>query len=186
MSLPSESNRDLRLTLLAGYLLLLVVLIAGSELRRVGDGREYLDMATDLFRFEAPSVHAHFWLYPALAAPFLALVQQTSLNAYAAFVPLNLALLATAFWVASGVLRWPALALVFFSPIIWWIDKAHTEVFTFSLLVIALVALRPFAAGARVIHPGWAVLCLAVAGTQNPPFLLWRHWQRSGSSRQRP
>ena len=172
MSLPSESNRDLRLALLAGYLLLLVVLIAGSEIRRVGDGREYLDMATDLVHFEAPSVYAHFWLYPALAAPFLALVQQTPLNAYAAFVPLNLALLATAFWIASGVLRWPALALVFFSPIIWWIDKAHTEVFTFSLLTIALVALRPFGAGARVVHPGWAVLCLAVAGTQNPPFLV--------------
>ena len=59
---PSESNRDLRLPLLAGYLLLLVVLIAGSEIRRVGDGREYLDMATDLVHFEAPSVHAHFWL----------------------------------------------------------------------------------------------------------------------------
>ena len=81
-------------------------------------------------------------------------------------------MLATAFWIASGVLRWPALALVFFSPIIWWIDKAHTEVFTFSLLTIALVALKPFEAGARVVHPGWAVLCLAVAGTQNPPFLV--------------
>ena len=45
MSLPVESNRDLRTALLAGYLLLLVVLIAGSEIRRVGDGREYLDMA---------------------------------------------------------------------------------------------------------------------------------------------
>ena len=54
MSLPSESNRDLRLALLAGYLLLLVVMIAGSEIRRVGDGREYLDMATALVHFEAP------------------------------------------------------------------------------------------------------------------------------------
>jgi hypothetical protein len=166
-SLPS---RERRLGLLAGYLLLLVALVAGSELRRVGDGREYLDMMQDLLRFETPSRYVHFWFYSALAAPFLSFVQMTSFDPYAAFVPLNFALLAWAFWTASGVLNPIALLLVFVSPIVWWTDKAHTEVFTFALLTIAIVSLRP-RTDDRALHPGWAVVCLAAAGTQNPPFI---------------
>jgi len=164
-------TRHARLGLLAGYLLLLVALAAGSEIRRVGDDGEYLDMMQDLRRFEAPSRHVHFWFYPALAVPFLALIEHTSLNPFAAFIPLNFVLLAAAFWVASGVLTRPALALLFVSPIVWWVDKAHTEAFTFSLLTIALVAIRP-RTDAPGPHPGWAVVALAAAGTQNPPFLL--------------
>jgi hypothetical protein len=157
---------------LVAYLILLAVLIAGSDIRRVGDGREYLDMAQDLLRLHAPSPYVHFWFYPLLAVPFLALVSLTWLDPFAAFVPLNLVLLAAAFHVASRVLAWPALLLLFMSPIVWWVDKAHTEVFTFSLLTIALVAMRPSPGEPRPLHPGWAVLCLAAAGTQNPPFLL--------------
>jgi hypothetical protein len=164
-------SRHERLALLGGYLLLLVALTAGSEIRRVGDDGEYLDMMQDLLRFEAPSRHVHFWFYPALAVPFLALIERTSISPFAAFIPLNFLLLAAAFWVASGVLTRPALALLFVSPIVWWADKAHTEAFTFSLLTIALVAIRPRAEGAG-LHPGWAVVALAAAGTQNPPFLL--------------
>lgn len=152
--------------------MLLCILTAQSGIRRVGDGSEYLDMAQDLLRIDAPSLHVHFWFYPALAVPFLALVRLTPLDPFAAFVPLNLVLLGSAFWIASGVLRWPALLMIFVGPIVWWVDKAHTEVFTFSLLTIALIALRPARAGTPSLHPGWAVVCLAAAGTQNPPFLL--------------
>jgi len=158
--------------LLAAYLLALLVLVAGSDLRRVGDGREYLDMAQAFLRLEAPPPYIHFWFYPLLAVPFLALVRLTPLDPFAAFVPLNLMLLAAAFLVASRVLAWPALLLVFVSPIVWWVDKAHTEVFSFSLLTIALVAMRRSPGDAKAVHPGVAVLCLAAAGTQNPPFLL--------------
>jgi hypothetical protein len=162
---------DRRRALLAGYLLLLAALVAGSTIREVGDGNEYFDMMQDLAAFERPSRYAHFWFYPALAVPFLPLVQVMSLDPFAAFVPVNVLLIGAAFWIASAVLAPTALLLLFASPIVWWTDKAHSEVFTFSLLTIALVAMRP-SEGGRRLHPGWAVLCLAAAGAQNPPFLV--------------
>ena len=175
-----------RRQLLTAYLLLLIVLILGSSSRRVGDGGEYLDMADKLARLLPPRRYAHFWFYPALAAPMLWIVRLAGVNQYLAFTLVNLALLGAAFWLASGVLRWPALLLLFASPIVWWIDKAHTEVFTFSLLTIAFVALGSpgvrssartgVGAGreglgerASALHPGWAIACLGAAGTQNPP-----------------
>ena len=137
-----------------------------------------MDMASDLVRFEAPTRYVHFWFYPALAVPFLAAIQRTPLDPYAAFVPLNVILLSAAFWAAARVLKWPALLLVFVSPVIWWVDKAHTEVFTFSLLTVAVIALGPAVSTRRALHPGWAVLCLAAAGAQNPPFLDLLSWLR--------
>ena len=60
-----------------------------------------------------------------------------------------------------GVL--PAI-LIFVGPIIWWIDKPHTEIFTLSLLAVALTVLERF--------PGWALVMIGVAATQNPPIVL--------------
>lgn len=99
--------------MLAAYLLLLLVLIVGSDTRRVGDGGEYLGMAQDLARLAPPSMHAHFWFYSALAAPILPFVHLAGFKPLAAFTPLNLMMLGSAFWLASRVFRWPALLLIF-------------------------------------------------------------------------
>ena len=94
----------------------------------------------------------HFWLYSALAAPGVALAGALGLHPNLGFVLANAALFLGALWIVSGALGWPASVLLFASPVLWWIDKAHTEVFTFSLLSIAL-ALPPVAAAALAQRP---------------------------------
>jgi hypothetical protein len=108
----------------------------------------------------------HFWFYPMLAVPEVWLLDAIGVKPYYAFTLLNIGLLLTALWVASAWLDWPALMLVFISPIIWWIDKAHTEIFTFSMLTIAMTLI--------VERPWWALVSAGLASTQNTPiaFLL--------------
>ena len=103
----------------------------------------------------------HFWFYPALAAPGIWLAGITSLHPNYAFTALNVALFLAALWVVSKRLPWWLAAAVFCSPVLWWIDKAHTEAFTFSLLAIAFALLRD--------APWWSMVCLGAAATQNPP-----------------
>jgi len=50
-----------------------------------------------------------------------------------------------------------------FSPIVWWIDKAHTEVFTFALLTITV---------AEIKDRPWSSMLAAAASTQNPPIAV--------------
>jgi hypothetical protein len=66
--------------------------------------------------------------------------------------------------VVARRLTWWFTALVFCSPVLWWIDKAHTEVFTFSLLAIAFALLRT--------APWWSMIALGAAATQNPPIAV--------------
>ena len=144
------------------YVLLLLLLIATSTPRRVGDGNEYAAIAASVAhgRIQDLSDHPHFWFYPALAAPGV----RAGLEPFVSFTATNVLLLVVAFWVVSRA-RGPALAfLLFAGPIIWWVDKPHTEVFTFSLLAIAF-ARYPGA-------PGLSLLCIGVAATQNPPIAL--------------
>ena len=49
-------------------------------------------------------------------------------------------------------------------PILWWLDKVHTEVFTFSLLAIALALVSS--------RPWLASIAAALASTQNPPIAV--------------
>jgi len=103
----------------------------------------------------------HFWFYSALAAPGIWLTEAAGLHPNYAFVWLNVLLLVGALYVVSRRLTWWATAMVFCSPVLWWIDKAHTEVFTFSLVAIAFALLRE--------APWWSMIALAAATTQNPP-----------------
>lgn len=107
---------------------------------------------------------AHFWFYSMLAVPEVWLLRLFGVPPYHAFTLLNIGLLLGALWVASGSFDWPALLLIFLSPVIWWIDKAHTEVFTFSLLVVAMTLM--------VEQPWWALVSAAVASTQNPAIAM--------------
>ena len=103
----------------------------------------------------------HFWFYPALGVPGIWLTMATGLHPNYAFAALNALLFLGAAWVVATRMTWWLTALVFCSPVLWWIDKSHTEVFTFSLLAVAMVLLRD--------APWWSMICLAAAATQNPP-----------------
>jgi hypothetical protein len=103
----------------------------------------------------------HFWFYPALAVPGIWLTAITGLHPNYGFVALNVLLFLGALWVVSTRLDWRLTAAVFCSPVLWWIDKSHTEVFTFSLLAVAFVLLRE--------APWWSMICLGAAATQNLP-----------------
>ena len=103
------------------------------------------------------------WRYSAIASD-LWLLETVSAGPCYAFTLLNMGLMLTALWVVSAYLDWPALMIVFASPVIWWIDKAHTEVFTFSLMAIAMTLM--------VEQPWWALVAAAIASTQNLPIVL--------------
>jgi hypothetical protein len=103
----------------------------------------------------------HFWFYALLATPALWVVTAVGAAPTYAFAILNLVLLGVALRVALPRIGAAACVLLFASPIIWWIDKAHTEVFTFSLLVIAFALMRE--------RPWWAMVAGGAAATQNPP-----------------
>jgi hypothetical protein len=105
--------------------------------------------------------YTHFWLYPLLAAPFVRAALAANVHPLFGFTALNLALLLLATAVMWGRLSSPAVLLLAAGPILWWVDKAHTEVFTFSLLTIG-AALLPVA-------PWWSVVACGAAAAQNPP-----------------
>ena len=91
----------------------------------------------------------HFWFYALLATPWLWIANATGAAPTLAFTALNLALAAAALWLVLPRIGAAGALLLFASPIVWWIDKAHTEVFTFALLTMAFALLeeRPWWAG---------------------------------------
>ena len=106
----------------------------------------------------------HFWLYPMLASPLVGLSRLAGVHPNTGFTALNCVLLLLASMTLLRRSGTPLAAFVTVSPILWWVDKAHTEVFSFSLLTIAVLALRD--------APWWSLICLGMASTQNPPFAL--------------
>jgi len=106
----------------------------------------------------------HFWFYPLLAAPGVVITEALNVSPVYAFSALNCALLGLALWIAWPRIGAAASLLLFAGPIIWWIDKPHTEVFTFSLLTIAFATLTD--------RPWWALVAAGAAATQNPPITV--------------
>ena len=106
----------------------------------------------------------HFWFYALLVTPFLWLVTAVGASPIHAFTIANVALFVTALWMAVPRIGQPATLLLFASPIVWWLDKAHTEVFTVSLLTIAMLTLRD--------RPWWSLVAAGMASTQNPPIAI--------------
>src|SRR5262245_32035123 len=75
------------------YLTALVVLLAGSQLRVVGDGREYLAMTQAFARFEDPHAaqqYPHFWFYSLLATMWVPVARFLQLGTIGAFALLDL------------------------------------------------------------------------------------------------
>jgi hypothetical protein len=106
----------------------------------------------------------HFWLYSLFAAPFVRCADLLGANPLTGFTVLNTVLLLglAALLVVRGS---PAVTLlVVAGPILWWADKAHTEVFTSVMLATALVLLRT--------DPWWSILAAGLAAAQNPALLM--------------
>jgi hypothetical protein len=79
---------------------------------------------------------------PAVAAVvFACLLLALALTATAAFTILNGLLLAAALYIIAFRLHWTWCAIVFAGPMPWWLDRPHTEPFTFAMHAIAF-ALR--------------------------------------------
>ena len=109
-------------------------------------------------------VFLHFWFYALLATPGVWITKLVHAPPTFAFTALNLVLLGTALWLVLPRIGVAACLLLFAGPIVWWIDKAHTEVFTFALLTIALALMRD--------QPWWSMLAAGAASTQNPPLAI--------------
>jgi hypothetical protein len=111
----------------------------------------------------------HFWFYSLAAAVFYWPLRLFSLDIGLSFMLLHVLLLVAGFAIIRRKLGDTAglslMAVVFLSPLIWFINKVHVEVFTIVLAVvgIALLAADEFAPSAFVF---------ALAATQNPPFAV--------------
>jgi len=112
----------------------------------------------------------HFWFYSFLAAVIGTVLRFLGLDVvHTGFLVLHAALLFLTTAIAQREFGWrgvaAVIALTFFSPVLWYFNKVHTEFFTFCLALCAvMLALR-----ARYIG---AALCLAAASTQNPSFAI--------------
>jgi hypothetical protein len=140
------------------FVCLLVILAATSTPRVAGDGAEYVHLAARVASgyLPDPGESRHFFFYPALAAPLVAL----GLSVTASFTVLNGLLLAAAFSIAASRLHWTWCAIVFAGPILWWLDKPLAEPLTFAMYAIAFALLDS--------SPWWSLVAAGAAATQNP------------------
>jgi hypothetical protein len=116
---------------------------------------------------------SHVWMYPLLAAPLISLAAAVGAHPIVAFTAMNAFLLGAAVWAVSRVFGTLAAFAILASPLVWFVARAQVEVFTVSLLCLAMVA----AASSRW---GWAGIATAIAATQNLPIaatlpLIWAY-----------
>lgn len=113
----------------------------------------------------------HFWFYSALAAlcQASAAVFHVTLGIQGSFLMLHWLLLSATGMLAYRLYGWRGVgviaAMTLASPVLWFVNKAHTELFTVCLLLSAMMLLN-----LRRYVP--AALLLALASTQNPSFAL--------------
>ncbi|MBV9468656.1 MAG: hypothetical protein JO316_01890 [Abitibacteriaceae bacterium] len=128
----------------------------------------------------------HFWLYPLCSVPFKALFHVLGADEFYAFKFGNIALFLIACYMVvfqsalSEAKRWMVLGLAGISPVIWYLNWAHPESFSWSFVLLSLVCMSN--------RNYWqAALCAALPAMQNPPLLFlagymvllsWRerHW----------
>lgn len=106
----------------------------------------------------------HFWLYPLIVAPVLSLVRAVGAHWNHAFTIVNLLLLGGFAYCAAARLRPDAAILLACGPVIWWIDKAHVEVFNYALVGTALVLLDT--------APHITLVLFGLVAAQNPAFAI--------------
>jgi hypothetical protein len=136
-----------------------------SPERHVGDSHEHVAMAAAMAHGAAPRTPGErrperSWFYASLAAPIVRVLETAGSSPQTAFTVLNVLLLA-----ATGALlarRVSAVAAVLLAcgPILWWLDKPHPEVVTFSTIAGALVLFNN--------APWWSLILLGLATAQEP------------------
>lgn len=120
----------------------------------------------------------HFWMYSALAAPFVGVVMLLDAHPAWGFTLLNIALLSAAAGLLAARAGGLPTAFLFVGPIIWWIDKAHPEAFVFALMVGGFALLDD--------QPGGALIAWGLAAAQYPPLVLLPVLGLAGVLWQRP
>lgn len=113
----------------------------------------------------------HFWLYSFLAfisAKFSSLVG-IKLSVHGAFLVLHFLLIFMTISIAYRYYKWQGVFIVvlmtFFSPILWFTNKVHTELYTYCLAMSGIMFLY-----AKKYLP--SALVFAIASAQNPSFAL--------------
>ncbi|MET0319718.1 MAG: hypothetical protein ABW069_03240 [Duganella sp.] len=133
--------------------------------------RAWFDASFGALRIGATTDFNHFWFYSLLAALVHALARLVGvhLSPHASFLLLHAVLVAAT--LAAGYRchgrRGVAVVglLLFASPMVWFLDKVHTELFTVCLLTLGMLAMGRLRLAA-------AALLFALASTQNPSFAL--------------
>jgi hypothetical protein len=113
----------------------------------------------------------HFWFYSFLAFAFGKLANAVGLDigSHGAFLALHFVLINTTATVAyylygkRGLTAFVLMTL--FSPMLWFTDKVHTELFTYCVTLMGLM----FVFANRYLL---GAFCIALAATQNPSFAL--------------
>jgi hypothetical protein len=139
--------------------------LTGEELRLAEELLPPRAGGYGLFRPELRSADGrqqfyHFWAYSLLAAPLVRIAACLGFSVLHAFTILNALLLLMAAFVllVQGGPR--VTVLIFGGSILWWMDKAHSEIFTLALLTVAIILLPT--------RPGVSLPLQGLAGLQSP------------------
>lgn len=133
--------------------------------------KAWFDAAFSQLQIGVTNDYNHFWFYSLLAVMTakLAGLVGFKLGVHASFIALHYLILSATAALAYRYYRWTGVAIIalmtLFSPLLWFVTKAHTEVFTVCLVLgcVMLMQQKRYMA---------AALCLALASTQNPSFAL--------------
>ena len=104
----------------------------------------------------------HFWLYSAVVAPFAQASMVVGAHPNVGFTFVNAAMLLGLVWLLSRGNQLLAL-LVGIGPVIWWVDKAHSEVFMVSAIGAACMVANE--------HRRSGFWAAGLASAQNPAAL---------------
>jgi hypothetical protein len=130
-----------------------------AELERLR-GYEYAPLDQPLVGRDGRQDFYHFWLYPLCAVPFTILLGFVQAHPNTAFTLLNLAVLGALTWMRMRDGEHAAAAMLIAGPILWWVDKAHAEVFLFVMLSLAVLLIER--------APVISLLSAGLAAAQNP------------------
>jgi hypothetical protein len=133
--------------------------------------RELLWNAFPSLRVGGTADFNHFWFYSFLAfgASKLLAVVGMSNGPHQSFLALHFLLILSTVLTAFYFYRWRGLvamlAMTFASPMLWFFDKVHTELFTYCTVLLAtfFICEKKYLASAFM---------LAIAATQNPSFAI--------------
>lgn len=113
----------------------------------------------------------HFWFYSLLCMPMKAFFNIIGHHQSRAFVVMNLSLFLLALWCAALLIETERIKKIFIilflaiNPVIWYITWIHTEVFSYSMVVIALTLFYR----KRMVP---AILFASLGALQNQPLLI--------------